>query len=109
MRSTQDPIQGLKQKILDWGIVSEEDIKTLEKQAKQLVDKEVKEAEEAPFPESSPGNLFEDIYVPGSEPDFMKGRTLEETYVWSFHYIWYRTCGVLTATTGTTIAKRLRE
>lgn len=84
MRSTQDPIQGLKQKILDWGIVSEEDIKALEKQAKQLVDKEVKEAEEAPFPESSPGNLFEDIYVPGSEPEFMKGRTLEETYVCSF-------------------------
>lgn len=100
MRSTQDPIQGLKQKILDWGIVSEDDIKALEKQAKQLVDKEVKEAEEAPFPDSSPKNLFEDIYVPGSEPDFLKGRTLEETYVWSLspypRYAW------LIATTGTT-------
>lgn len=87
MRSTQDPIQGLKQKILDWGIVSEDDIKALEKQAKQLVDKEVKEAEEAPFPDSSPKNLFEDIYVPGSEPDFLKGRTLEETYALSFSSI----------------------
>lgn len=81
MRSTQDPIQGLKQKILEWGIVSEEDLKTLDKQAKSLVDKEVKEAEGAAFPENSPKNLFEDIYVPGSEPDFLRGRTLEETYV----------------------------
>ncbi|KAH0610918.1 uncharacterized protein H6S33_011345 [Morchella sextelata] len=80
MRSTQDPIQGLKQKILEWGIVSEEDLKSLDKQAKQLVDKEVKEAEEAPFPENTPKILFEDIYVRGSEPDFMKGRTLEETH-----------------------------
>lgn len=81
MRSTQDPIQGLKQKILEWGIVTEDDLKALDKQAKQLVDKEVKEAEEMPFPENSAKNLFEDIYVPGSEPEFLKGRTVEETYV----------------------------
>jgi pyruvate dehydrogenase E1 component alpha subunit len=80
MRSTQDPIQGLKQKILEWGIVSEDELKTLDKQAKQLVDEEVKEAEGSPFPENSPKNLFEDIYVPGSEPEFLKGRTLEETH-----------------------------
>lgn len=81
MRSTQDPIQGLKQKILEWGIVSEDDLKSLDKQAKQLVDKEVKEAEEASFPENTPKILFEDIYVRGSEPEFLRGRTLEETYV----------------------------
>jgi pyruvate dehydrogenase E1 component alpha subunit len=88
MRSTQDPIQGLKQKILEWGIVSEEDLKSLDKQAKQLVDKEVKEAEDAPFPENTPKILFEDIYVRGSEPDFMKGRTLEETYAAPFSLLY---------------------
>ncbi|PWW74868.1 hypothetical protein C7212DRAFT_364908 [Tuber magnatum] len=80
MRSTQDPIQGLKQKILEWGIVSEDELKALDKEARALVDKEVKEAEEAPVPDATPKILFEDIYVPGSEPEFLKGRTLEETH-----------------------------
>jgi len=79
MRSTQDPIQGLKQKILEWGIVSEDELKALEKEARVSVDKEVQEAEEAPVPDPTSKILFEDIYVPGSEPDFLKGRTLEET------------------------------
>ncbi|RPA99967.1 hypothetical protein L873DRAFT_1805736 [Choiromyces venosus 120613-1] len=80
MRSTQDPIQGLKQKILEWGIVSEDELKQLDKEARTLVDNEVKKAEEAPVPDPTSKILFEDIYVPGSEPEFMKGRTLEETY-----------------------------
>ena len=79
MRSTQDPIQGLKQKILEWEIVSDDELKALDKEAKQLVDKEVVEALEAPVPEAISKILYEDIYVPGSEPDFLKGRTLEET------------------------------
>jgi len=80
MRSTQDPIQGLKQRILDWGVVSEDELKSLDKEAKQLVDKEVHEAEEAPFPDSTSKILFEDIYVPGSEPEYLRGRTVEETH-----------------------------
>ncbi|KAG0640395.1 dehydrogenase E1 component-domain-containing protein [Tuber brumale] len=79
MRSTQDPIQGLKQKILEWGI-SEDELKALEKEAKASVDGEVKKAEEAPVPDPTSKTLFEDIYVPGSEPEFLKGRTLEETH-----------------------------
>ncbi|CAZ80460.1 unnamed protein product [Tuber melanosporum] len=79
MRSTQDPIQGLKQKILEWGI-SEDELKALEKEAKASVDEEVKKAEEAPVPDPTSKTLFEDIYVPGSEPEFLKGRTLEETH-----------------------------
>jgi len=80
MRSTHDPIQGLKLKILEWGIVSEEELKALEKQARTFVDKEVQEAEGAPVPDATQKTLFEDIYVPGSEPEFLKGRTLEETH-----------------------------
>ncbi|PUU80939.1 dehydrogenase E1 component-domain-containing protein [Tuber borchii] len=80
MRSTQDPIQGLKQMILGWGIVSEDELKVLEKEARAAVDKEVQEAEEAPVPDPTSKILFEDIYVPGSEPEFLKGRTLEETH-----------------------------
>ena len=30
--------------------------------------------------EATPKILFEDIYAPGSEPQFMRGRILEENY-----------------------------
>jgi hypothetical protein len=30
--------------------------------------------------EATPRNLFEDIYVKGSEPKYMRGRILEENY-----------------------------
>ena len=80
MRSTQDPIQGLKQKIIQWGVMTEDELKAVDKDAKNLVDKEVQEAEEAPNPDATPKNLFEDIYVPGSEPESLRGRTVEETY-----------------------------
>ncbi|KAI5787063.1 dehydrogenase E1 component-domain-containing protein [Geopyxis carbonaria] len=80
MRSTQDPIQGLKQKILEWGVLSEEELKAVDKEAKQTVDKEVKEAEESAEPDATLKTLYEDIYVPGSEPAYLRGRTAEETF-----------------------------
>merc|ERR1712000_130188 len=80
MRSTQDPIAGLKQKLIEWNVVSEEELKTIDKEARSAVDSEVAEAEKMPIPEPTPKNLFEDIYVRGSEPQHMRGRTLEENY-----------------------------
>jgi pyruvate dehydrogenase E1 component alpha subunit len=80
MRSTQDPIQGLKQKILDWGVMSEEDLKSLDKSARAHVDEEVVIAEKMPLPENNSRILFEDIYVRGSEPRWMRGRTVDETF-----------------------------
>ena len=80
MRSTNDPIAGLKQKLLDWGITSEEELKAMDKEARGYVDAEVAEAEKMPAPDATPQILFEDIYVRGSEPDFMRGRIPEENY-----------------------------
>lgn len=81
MRSTNDPIEGLKKKILnDWGIVTEEEIKGIEKECREMVDEEVAQAEASPEPDSTAQTLFKDIYVPGSEPASMRGRTLEETH-----------------------------
>ena len=45
MRSTNDPIAGLKQKLLDWGVTSEEELKSIDKQARSEVDEEVAIAE----------------------------------------------------------------
>ncbi|PYH42635.1 pyruvate dehydrogenase (acetyl-transferring) subunit E1 alpha [Aspergillus saccharolyticus JOP 1030-1] len=80
MRSTHDPIAGLKQKILDWNVCNEEELKALDKAARTHVDEEVAEAEKMVAPESTPRILFEDIYVRGSEPRWMRGRTVDETF-----------------------------
>ncbi|KAK8019268.1 dehydrogenase E1 component-domain-containing protein [Apiospora arundinis] len=80
MRSNNDPIAGLKQKILDWNVVSEEELKGLDKEARKHVNEEVAIAEAMAPPETTPKILYEDIYVPGSEPDFIRGRVPEENY-----------------------------
>jgi pyruvate dehydrogenase E1 component alpha subunit len=47
MRSTKDCIQGLKQKVIEWGVLTETQVKDLDKDARSKVDKEAKEAEAA--------------------------------------------------------------
>lgn len=83
MRSTNDPIAGLKQKLLDWGVVSEEELKAIDKEARANVDAEVAEAEKMPVPDATGKVLFEDIYVRGSEPEFMRGRIPEENFYYA--------------------------
>ena len=80
MRSTNDPIAGLKQKLLEWGVCSEDELKNFDKEARAAVDAEVAEAEKMPAPEATPQVLYEDIYVRGSEPDFLRGRVPEENF-----------------------------
>ena len=80
MRSTNDAIAGLKQKLLDWEVTTEDELKGIDKQARQDVDSEVAEAEKMAVPEATPKILYEDIYVRGSEPPFLRGRTPDENY-----------------------------
>lgn len=80
MRSTNDPIAGLKQKMLEWGVTSEEELKTIDKEARAYVDAEVAIAEAMAVPDANSRILFEDIYVRGSEPRWMRGRTVDETF-----------------------------
>ncbi|KAH7110555.1 dehydrogenase E1 component-domain-containing protein [Dendryphion nanum] len=83
MRSTNDPIAGLKQKLLDWGVVTEEELKGIDKEARSNVDAEVAEAEAMAPPEATPQVLFEDIYVRGSEPEYLRGRIPEENFYYT--------------------------
>ncbi|KAF2150656.1 pyruvate dehydrogenase E1, alpha subunit [Myriangium duriaei CBS 260.36] len=80
MRSTNDPIAGLKQKLLDWNVTTEEELKGIDKSAREHVDEEVAAAEKMDIPDPTPETLFEDIYVKGSEPQFLRGRTPDENY-----------------------------
>jgi pyruvate dehydrogenase E1 component alpha subunit len=83
MRSTNDPIAGLKQHILDWTVATEDELKAIDKEARAHVNEEVKIAEEMPVPDATPKILFEDIYVRGTEPQFVRGRTPEENFYFS--------------------------
>ncbi|KAG8758015.1 alpha subunit of pyruvate dehydrogenase [Ceratobasidium sp. 423] len=78
MRSTQDPIKGLQKYLEDWGVASEEDLKTIDKEAKAEVDKAVEEAKASPEPD--PKDLWTDIYYKGTEPPYMRGREREEVH-----------------------------
>lgn len=80
MRSTNDPIAGLKQKLLDWGVTQEEELKALDKKARSHVDAEVAIAEKMDIPDPTPDTLYKDIYVKGSEPEFLRGRIPEENH-----------------------------
>jgi pyruvate dehydrogenase E1 component alpha subunit len=80
MRSTNDPITGLKQYILDWSVASEEELKIIDKKARAHINEEVAAAEAMSHPDPTPEVLFEDIYVKGSEPQFIRGRTTEENF-----------------------------
>ncbi|KAI5297554.1 hypothetical protein KEM56_004737 [Ascosphaera pollenicola] len=80
MRSTNDPIAGLKQKLLDWNVTTEEELKTIDKETRAAIDAEVKEAEAMEVPDATRKILYEDVYVRGSEPKWLRGRTVDETY-----------------------------
>ncbi|KAF2497873.1 hypothetical protein BU16DRAFT_525456 [Lophium mytilinum] len=83
MRSTNDPIAGLKQKLLDWGVTSEDELKAIDKEARSNVDAEVAEAEKMAPPDPTPKILYEDIYVRGSEPEFLRGCIPEDNFYYT--------------------------
>ncbi|KAL9621531.1 MAG: hypothetical protein Q9160_004061 [Pyrenula sp. 1 TL-2023] len=80
MRSTNDAIAGLKQKLIDWSVTTEDELKAMDKEARNAVDEEVAEAEKMPVPDATPEILFEDMYVRGSEPGWARGRTPDENF-----------------------------
>jgi pyruvate dehydrogenase E1 component alpha subunit len=75
-----DPLTNLKMRLVDWGIMTEDEAKAIEKEVKRIVNEEIEHAQQMPAPEARLGILFEDIYVPGSEPSQKRGRTVDETW-----------------------------
>ena len=62
MRSKNDPITGLKQRILDWGILKENELKELDKEARTEVDEAVEEAKNSPEPDPKT-DMWTDVYL----------------------------------------------
>jgi Dehydrogenase E1 component len=74
MRSTNDPLPRLKTRLFDWSVTSEDELKQIDKATREYVDREVAEAERMDIPDPTPKILFEDIYVRGSEPLWLRVR-----------------------------------
>jgi pyruvate dehydrogenase E1 component alpha subunit len=78
VRSAHDPIAGLKKYILDWGVATEDELKVIDKRAKDTVSEAVEEAKKSPMPGLH--EFWTDIYYKGTEPPFMRGRTKDEIH-----------------------------
>lgn len=79
-RKLKDPILQLSNWLVTNNVLSESDIKSLDKKAKKIVDDETNLALSDSVPDPSYDNLFSDVYVKGSEINFLRGRTPEESY-----------------------------
>jgi pyruvate dehydrogenase E1 component alpha subunit len=75
MRSTRDPINGLKSRIIEAGMASEEELKAIEKKVRQQIDQATAEAIASAEPDLS--ELYTDIYAKGTEPSFIRGVTVD--------------------------------
>ncbi|KAH6886507.1 dehydrogenase E1 component-domain-containing protein, partial [Coprinopsis sp. MPI-PUGE-AT-0042] len=76
MRSTQDPIRGLQKYLEEWGVASEQELKAIDMEAKNVLDAAVEKAKSSPEPAVK--ELWSDIYYKGTEPEMMRGREREE-------------------------------
>lgn len=78
MRTTSDPITGLKERILSSGAATEEELKELDKKARAEVEEAVEWAKASPEPDVS--ELYTDVYIKGSEVPTLRGRDVSETH-----------------------------
>lgn len=74
-----DPITNLRGRLIDWGVLTEDEAKQVDKDVRGLISNEVEEALKMPDPPATFDTLFQDIYVRGSEPRQRRGRTVDET------------------------------
>jgi pyruvate dehydrogenase E1 component alpha subunit len=79
VRNTRDPIHTLRRYIEEHNLAAEQELRQIEKDAKDEVDAAVAEAKESPDP--APVELWSHVYAKGNEPPFMRGRERMEVSV----------------------------
>ena len=60
VRQEQDPIEGLKQRMLEQGAIGEDELKAIDKEVKALVSESAEFAQNSPEPD--PSELYTDVY-----------------------------------------------
>ncbi|KAG0294548.1 alpha subunit of pyruvate dehydrogenase [Linnemannia gamsii] len=76
MRSNNDPITGLKQRLLEFNIITEDEMKAIDKAARVEVDQAVEEAKASGEPDIS--EFWTQIYQKGTGVPYVRGREPEE-------------------------------
>lgn len=84
MRSSNDPITGLKNNILEWGVMEESELKAIDKAARHEVEVAVEEAKKSPEPDQEV-DMYTDIYYKGTAPQYLRGREREEVRFFFFY------------------------
>lgn len=79
----QDPLAVLKQRMIELGVNTEDEIRSMDKEVRRHVSEEVQTAEKMDEPPATQDTLYQDIFVRGAEPDYMRGRTAWETYYYA--------------------------
>lgn len=74
-----DPITNLKNRLIEWDIITEDQARDLDKKVRAEINHETEIAENMPYPPETLDVLFEDIYVRGSQPRQRRGRTVDES------------------------------
>jgi len=80
IRKSQDPINNFHEKLIALGVADQEELKQIDRDEKAMIEDEVVEAEKMEFPDATARILFEDSYFRGSEPQWVRGRTPDETF-----------------------------
>jgi pyruvate dehydrogenase E1 component alpha subunit len=75
MRSTRDCLTGLRTRILEAGVATEDELKNMDKDARAEMDEMVAQAKASPEP--NVGELFTEVYAPGSAPESIRGVTAD--------------------------------
>jgi pyruvate dehydrogenase E1 component alpha subunit len=78
VRSENDPITHLKERLVEHRILSEQELKEMDKAARAGVDKAAKEAKESSQPDTE--TFWTDVYVEGKGAPFLRGREPQETH-----------------------------
>lgn len=76
----QDPISVLKSRLIEMGINTEDELRKIDKEVRSFIGEEVAAAEKMDDPPPTPSTLYQDIYVRGSEPESIRGRSVHETH-----------------------------
>src|SRR5690554_4393225 len=76
VRAANDPISSLKERLLENKVVSEDEIKSMDKSARAKVDKAMEEAKASPQPDKE--EFWTNVYKKGYEVPFLRGREPEE-------------------------------
>lgn len=79
----QDPLIVLKDRMIELKINTEDELKTMEKEIRAHVNAEAEVALKMDDPPPTQNTLFQDIYVRGAEPPYMRGTTADKTYYYA--------------------------